>query len=123
MAAWGGIASLQLRLPATWTEARRRGVSLSDLALWTCRRPAELSGLGRRKGRLLPGYDADLVAWDPDASFEVAPELIQHRWKVTPYRGRRLDGIVELTWLRGATVYERGVPAGPRRGEPLLRTA
>jgi allantoinase len=123
LAAWGGIASLQLRLPATWTEARRRGASLADLARWTCRRPAELAGLGSRKGRLLPGYDADLVAWDPDASFEVAPELIQHRWKVTPYRGRRLSGVVEATLLRGQVAYERGAAVGPPRGEPLLRTA
>lgn len=118
-AAWGGIASLQLRLPATWTEARRRGASLADLALWTCRRPAELAGLGSRKGRLLPGYDADLVAWNPEASFEVAPEIIQHRWKVTPYRGRRLEGVVERTLLRGGVVYERGEPLGPRRGVQL----
>ena len=30
-AAWGGIASLQLRLPAVWTEARARGFSLDDV--------------------------------------------------------------------------------------------
>lgn len=35
--AWGGIASLQLRLPVVWTEARRRGFSLLDLAKWLCR--------------------------------------------------------------------------------------
>ncbi len=122
LAAWGGIASLQLRLPATWTEARGRGASVADLARWTCRRPAELAGLGGRKGRLLPGYDADLVAWDPDASFEVAPEVIQHRWKVTPYRGRRLNGVVALTFLRGAPIYQRGTPVGPPRGAALLRT-
>ena len=29
--AWGGIASLQLALPAVWTEARRRGFTLDDL--------------------------------------------------------------------------------------------
>ncbi len=123
MAAWGGIASLQFRLPATWTEARRRGASLADLARWTCRRPAELAGLGRRKGRLLPGYDADLVAWDPEGTIEVTPERILHRWKVTPYRGRLLNGVVETTLLRGALVYDRGRLIGPPGGELLLRTA
>ena len=123
LAAWGGIASLQLRLPATWTEARRRGGSLADLARWTCRRPAELAGLGSRKGRLVPGYDADLVAWNPDATFEVTPERLRHRWKVTPYRDRRLEGVVHWTMLRGRVVYESDRPLGPPTGAVLFRTA
>jgi allantoinase len=121
LAAWGGIASLQFRLNVTWTEARRRGASLADLALWLCRRPAELAGLGGRKGRLAPGYDADLVAWNPEASFQVVPEVVEHRWKVTPYVGRRLDGVVELTWLRGEITYERGTTAPSPRGQLLAR--
>src|SRR5271168_4123246 len=32
--AWGGIASLQLSLPAVWTEARARGYSVARLAEW-----------------------------------------------------------------------------------------
>ncbi len=60
-AAWGGIASLQLGLPIVWTEARRRGHSLADVARWMATRPAELAGL-RRKGRIAVGGDADLVA-------------------------------------------------------------
>jgi len=121
LAAWGGIASLQFRLPVTWTQARRRGFSLPDLARWLCRRPAELAGLGARKGRLAPGYDADLVAWDPDASFELARDQVEHRWKTTPYEGRRLEGVVATTWLRGGVVYERGTPAPSPRGHPVVR--
>src|SRR5207253_1319453 len=30
--AWGGIASLQLSLPLVWTQARRRGFGLGDIA-------------------------------------------------------------------------------------------
>jgi allantoinase len=121
LAAWGGIASLQLRLSVTWTEARRRGASLADLARWLCRGPAELAGLGGRKGRLVAGYDADLVAWNPEASFDVEPGEIRHRWKVTPYAGRRLDGVVEATWLRGALAYERGGTPKEARGQRLAR--
>ncbi len=52
--AWGGIASLQLALPVVWTEARRRGHGLADVARWMAERPAALAGLAG-KGRIAPG--------------------------------------------------------------------
>lgn len=119
--AWGGIASLQLRLPAVWTAAAARGFTLDDMARWMCRRPAELAGLGHRKGRLLPGYDADLVAWNPEADFEVTPDGLHHRHKLTPYAGRRLRGVVETTVLRGRVVFDRGAFPEAPFGEPLRR--
>ena len=72
--AWGGIASLQLALPAVWTEARRRGFTLADLARWMARHPAELVGLAAARERSRPGRDADLVVFDPEATFTVDPD-------------------------------------------------
>jgi allantoinase len=119
--AWGGIASLQFRLPVVWKEAQRRGFGLEHLVRWMCRRPAELAGLAGRKGSLEPGYDADLVIWDPDAAFELGADAVLHRHAVTPYRGQRLLGVVETTLLRGVVAYDRGsFPSSPR-GETLLR--
>jgi allantoinase len=106
--AWGGIASLQLALPAVWTEARQRGFTVEDLAAWMCAAPARLAGLGDRKGWIAPGYDGDLVVWDPEASFVVEPEKLYHRHKVTPYAGRRLFGTVRQTLVRGESVYDNG---------------
>lgn len=37
--------------------------------------PAHAAGLGHRQGRLLPGYDADLVAWPSDPLAATAEEL------------------------------------------------
>lgn len=104
--AWGGIASLQLGLPAIWTEARERGFSLSDVARLMCSNPARLAGLGDRKGRIAPGLDADFVAWDPDAPFTVERESLLFRNKLSPYVGRALHGVVHKTWVRGVPVGE-----------------
>jgi len=120
--AWGGISSLQLRLPVMWTEAKKRGFTISQIAEWLCRAPTKLVGLDRRKGAIAVGYDADIVIWNPDAEFRVAPEMIHHRHKLTPYAGEVLLGKVEKTFLRGQMVYDCG-DFSERKGTPLLRTS
>ena len=102
-AAWGGIASVQLGLPVIWTAARERGYGLADLADWMARRPADLVGL-HAKGRIAVGADADLVAFDPEATFVVDPRRLHHKNPVTPYAGKTLHGVVGTTWLRGRPV-------------------
>src|SRR6185436_1761181 len=84
--AWGGIASLQFVLPIVWTNARARGFTVENIARWCCASPARLANL-TSKGAIEVGRDADLVVWDPDETFVVTEELIQHRHKVTPYLG------------------------------------
>jgi allantoinase len=118
--AWGGIASLQLGLPVIWTDARRRGRSLVDLAAWMCEGPARLAQLDR-KGSIAAGKDADLVIWDPDGRVEIAPAMIEHRHKVTPYAGEVLSGAVRSTWVRGRRVFEAGQFSDGPQGRILLR--
>jgi allantoinase len=107
-AAWGGIASLELLLPAVWDGARAHGVSIEQASRLLAEAPARIAGLASRKGRLAPGLDADLVAWDPEAVTPVEPERLQQRHKLTPYAGRRLRGRVRLTMLRGSVLWRDG---------------
>lgn len=108
MQAWGGIASLQFLLPAVWTFARQRGFSIAEVSEWLSTRPAKLMGRGGSKGTIAPGYDADFVVWDPEASFRMTPDLIEHRHKLTPYLDMTLSGVVDTTFLRGEKVFHRG---------------
>jgi allantoinase len=105
--AWGGIASLQVALPAVWTGARARGVGLDRVVRWMAAAPAELTGL-HGKGAIAVGKDADLVAFAPDERWTVGD--LAHRHPVTPYRGRPLYGVVRRTWLRGRPAD--GAPIG-----------
>ena len=107
MKAWGGIAGLQFGLPAFWTGAKERGFSLEDVARLLCEHPADFLGLNE-KGRIASGCDADLVVWDPEASFVVKEAEIQHRHKLTPYSERPLNGGVERTIISGSVAFERG---------------
>jgi allantoinase len=108
MAAWGGVAGLQLALPVVWTEASARGHTLVDIVRWMCAGPARLAGLTGRKGTIAAGADADLVVLAPDEKTTVTPESVHHRHKVTPYAGETLRGNVHATYLRGQLVAERG---------------
>ncbi|HEY7471831.1 MAG TPA: allantoinase AllB [Gemmatimonadota bacterium] len=120
--AWGGIAGLELRLAATWTEGRRRGVTLTQLARWLAEAPARLAGLAERKGRIAVGMDADLVVWDPDSEFVVEARDLHQRHRGTPWEGRTLAGVVETTILRGRVVYEGGRFHGAPGGRWLRRS-
>jgi allantoinase len=119
MAAWGGISSLQLRLPVMWTASRRRGYEITDIAEWLCGAPARLVGLEKKKGAIVVGFDADVVIWNPERSFTVTEQMIHHRHKLTPYAGHKLQGLVEQTFLRGQKIYDEGRFLGNASGKLL----
>lgn len=110
--AWGGISSLQLGLPAIWTEARRRGRSLEDVVRWMSAAPAELAGLAQ-KGAIEVGRDADFAVLAPEETFTVDPAELHHRNQVTAYAGKTLHGVVKSTWLRGTRIADHGTPTEP----------
>ena len=103
--AWGGIASVQLGLPAVWTGARARGYSLVDVVQWMAAAPAERVGL-RDRGRIAVGAQADLVRFAPEEEFVVDVAQLKHKNPVSAYAGKRLEGVVRETWLRGVPVND-----------------
>ncbi len=119
--AWGGIASLQLGLPAMWTKLSEQNYSLKHLVRWMCNRPARLAGLEKYKGAITIGYDADVVVWNPEKRFIVRAKMLQHRHKLTPYANQSLRGMVEATFLRGEMIYDRGRFLGAPSGALLRR--
>lgn len=113
-AAWGGISGLQSGLPAMLTEGvRKRSLPLTELVRMMSLAPAKLFGFERRKGRLAPGADADLVLVDPDAEFTLNADDLFYRNRHSAYVGVRFSGAVRKTICRGLTVYDNGRVVGP----------
>lgn len=70
-------------------------------------RPAELMGLGSRKGQLEPGFDADIVLFDPNAEYRWEP-LDQSDRPGSLWAGMPVKGAVRNVWLRGMQVVSKG---------------
>ncbi len=100
-----------------WTEASARGHGLADVVRWMATNPARIAGL-TTKGRIAPGCDADLVAFDPSAIVHGGPGArctTGTRSRRTP--GALVRGAVSRVWLRG----EPASPDDPPRGRLIAR--
>lgn len=117
--AWGGIIGGQCLLTATWTKAKQRGHQFEDLAKWLCENPANFIGFGQSKGKIEKGYDADLVVWDPEVSYEMKKESLWCRHACSPYVGVELFGEVVATFCGGEAVVENGELGHLGRGRVL----
>ena len=118
--AWGGISSIQFTLPVIWTECKARGFSIDQLIHWMSTAPAKFIGKDQQKGQISPGFDADLVCWNPDEKYMIQKEAIHHKNKLTPYEGESLYGVVNATFLRGQKVYGNGEFSGNPTGKIIF---
>ena len=115
--AHSGIPAIELSLSIVWTAARQRGFTLQDVAKWMAANPAKFIDMGQKKGKIAPGYDADLIVFDAEKRFTVTPETTPQS---TPYSGHTLSGVVEKTYLSGKKIYDCGHFADKPSGEVLL---
>ncbi len=69
-----------------------------------CRRPAEVYGISRR-GRLGPGYYADLCLVQEVEPYEVTDEMVISPCGWTPLAGTTLRHRVVSTWVNGTEVF------------------
>jgi dihydroorotase-like cyclic amidohydrolase len=96
--------------------AARGKLSLEDVVRVYATAPARHYGLWPRKGAIEPGADADIALVDPAATWVLSDEHVRSRAGWTPYAGRRVQGRVVRTLLRGETVALDGEPVAAPQG-------
>jgi dihydropyrimidinase len=118
-----GVAELETSLPTLWSNGVRTGrISIERFVEVTSTNPARLFGLFPRKGSVTVGADADLVVWDPTATWTVDASTMHTRADYSPYDGMEITGSPELTISRGEIVAtNRRAHGRPGRGRPLRR--
>ncbi len=102
-----GLPGLGDRMPIMWTYGVGSGrMTANQFVAMHCTNPAKIFGMYPEKGSLLPGSDADIVIWDPDAEVEYGVEKAQHRTDYNLYEGWKLKGYPEKVFLRGSLVVD-----------------
>ena len=77
-------------------------VSLTQLVRIMSIHPAQIAGIADRHGRdIEPGAPANLVVFDPNATWQVEPETLASKSRNTPYVGMTLRGKVRHTMFNG----------------------
>jgi dihydroorotase len=77
-------------------------VSLTQLVRIMSIHPAQIAGIADRHGRdIEPGAPANLVVFDPNATWQVEPETLASKSRNTPYVGMTLRGKVQHTMFNG----------------------
>jgi dihydropyrimidinase len=104
----GGLPSVEARLSLAHHFGRRHLMTLERWVEVCCANPARLFGL-RRKGRIAPGFDADLVIFDPHRWMTIqAGRTLHERVDWSPYEGMRLQGWPRDALSRGRVIVRDG---------------
>jgi dihydropyrimidinase len=104
----GGLPGIEPRLSLVHTlGVLGERLSLSQWVNACCTAPANLFGL-QGKGRIAPGFDADLVVFDPERQLTLTAAGLHERVDRTPYEGLALRGWPRYTASRGQVVAGEG---------------
>jgi allantoinase len=120
-AVWGGISGCQHAFPLALAEMYvRSGLDgLPRFSAITATNVAERFGIGRLKGRIAEGFDADITLVDLQGSLTIAAEQLWYRHAISPYIGSELRAVVKGTWVRGRAVYRNDGFLGLAQGRLL----
>lgn len=116
--AYGGFIGVETMLPLMLTAAAQGRLTVEDIVRLCSYTPARRWSMAD-KGRIAPGFDADLVLVDPGAEVVLDQASLHSKHNVTPYHGWELTGSVVATYLRGQLVYEKGEVVGAPAGRQV----
>lgn len=117
-----GIPGVQELATAVFTGLRRRYPEvpveqhLAVLARQLAANPAELFGIGHRKGSIAPGMDADFAFFDPGHTWMLARDDVQTKASWSAYEGWTMTGRVMRTVRRGRVIWD--IRKQDRFGDP-----
>jgi dihydroorotase len=113
-----GVPAVENALALMLNAVNEGRCTLRQVVHWMCAAPARVWDIVG-KGRIAPGYDADLVLVDMQRRHTIrnAEQLSKCGW--SPWDGVTLTGLPVRTWVMGRTVYADGKVDAHVRGQEV----
>ncbi len=102
-----GLPAVENSLALMLDSIHRGRCTLEQVVHWMCDAPARVWDMVG-KGRIAPGYDADLVLVDLNLEQTIRNEEQETKSRWSPWDGTKLKGWPVRTWVLGQTVYDHG---------------
>jgi len=113
---WGGVAGVQSTLAVLLERGfDGRRLRFERIASLIAENPATRFNMPG-KGKLIVGYDADLLLLDTARSYTLDAGMLLQRHRLSPYVGAAFSGVVVRTIRRGETIFADGRIVAETRG-------
>jgi dihydropyrimidinase len=118
-----GMGGVEPRFSLLYSEGVASGrLSLPRFVELVATNPARIFGLYPQKGTLLPGADADIVLFDPSASWTIGPASSHSCNDWDAYEGIEVTGQIKQVYSRGDLIIDGDTCLAERgRGRYLFR--
>jgi dihydropyrimidinase len=118
-----GLPSVEDRFTLLYQGVRKGQISLTHFVDLVATAPAKMFGLYPRKGTIAPGFDADIVIFDPDHQRTLSAKDHHMNVDYSCYEGVKVWGLPEVVMQRGKVLVENGEWHGKEgEGEFLPRS-
>ncbi len=114
-----GYPGLETNIPLMLTQVNAGRLTLNQLVYWYSEQPARMWGIYPRKGTLQVGADADFTVIDLAKSKVIDPQRFYSQAKYSPFNQWKVQGSVEMVFLRGELISEKGQIVGAPRGRQV----
>ncbi|MCR9237684.1 MAG: dihydropyrimidinase [Alphaproteobacteria bacterium] len=108
-----GTGGLEDRMPVLWSRGVRTGrLTMNEFVAVTSTNIARILNMYPKKGAIMPGADADIVVWDPEASKTIQASTQKSAIDYNVFEGFDVTGLPVMTFNRGEMVYKEGDVTG-----------
>jgi dihydroorotase len=105
-----GFPGLETTLPSLISRhLSLKELSLSKIIQLTSTNAASIMGI-KKRGKIAPGYYADLTVIDPDITYTITAGQFATKAKYTPFEGMAVRGKVVKTFVNGKEFEQKGMP-------------